>query len=379
MIILPHLFPTKTRNLDMITRTFLAWIIAIVFSFSCYALEVGDLHLPLTRSDADKTLTKDYHFEVLTDGTVRRIWRTANRTIAVDFDPVNDAAICITITYAKPVSRKTAEADADAMSPDTEAKWKKTKAAAVEKVGIPVGSSIKEFEDNSMMFLEAASAKKKYSAVSYHAKAPRKNRKELEPVADDQRTAMGSTSMAGNIKFLIKDEENRRSMPTQAVATKTASSETKPAASGGEDAETAASSVAVATPAKPTKPATPTPAKTPAPQPTASAGKEMVTIIGPNGVETVEGTVTTRTVTTGEDEEEYGNLLDVVKDKMTPVQMCIAGVVVLLLLFLIIASAARSRAKRRQKAKFAQILVSSPTNAAQVAAPRKKPVANKKD
>lgn len=358
----------------MITRTFLAWIIAIV-SFSCYALEVGDLHLPLTRSDADKTLTKDYHFEVLTDGTIRRTWHTAKRTIAVDFDPASDAAICITITYANPVSRKTAEADANAMSPDTNEKWKKTKAAAVERVGIPVGSSIKEFADNSMMFLEAASAKKKYAAVSYHAKAPRKNRKELEPVAGDQRTAMGSTSMAGNIKFLIKDEENRRNTPSEAAATKTASAGTKPAASG--DSVTGAAPVAVATPAKPAKPATPVPAKAQAPKPASSAAKEMVTIVGPNGVETVEGTVTTRTVATDVDEEEYGNLFDVLKDKATPVQICVAGVVLLALLFLIFASAARSRAKRRQKAKFAQVLASSPTNAAKVAAPRKKAAAKK--
>ncbi len=349
----------------MTTRAFFAWIIAIA-SFSCYALEVGDLHLPLTRSDADKTLTKDYHFEILTDGTIRRTWHTAKRTIAVDFDPASDAAICITITYANPVSRKTAEADANAMSPDTEAKWKKTKPAAVERVGIPVGSSIKEFADNSMMFLEAASAKKKYAAVSYHAKAPRKNRKELEAVAGDQRTAMGSTSMAGNIKFLIKDEENRLHTPSEAAATKTASAKTKPAASGNGDGVTVAPPVAVAKPAKPA------PAKAPAPKPASSAGKEMVTIIGPNGVETVEGTVTTRTVTTGGDEEEYGNLFDVLKDKATPVQICVAGVVLLALLFLIFASAARSRAKRRQKAKFAQVLASSPTNAAKVAAPRKK-------
>lgn len=359
----------------MTTRTFFAWIIAIV-SFSCHALEVGDLHLPLTRSDADKTLTKDYHFEILTDGTIRRTWHIAKRTVAVDFDPASDAAICITITYANPVSRKTAEADADAMSPDTEAKWKKTKPAAVEKVGIPVGSSIKEFADNSMMFLEAASAKKKYTAVSYHAKAPRKNRKELEAVAGDQRTAMGSTSMAGNIKFLIKDEENRLNTPSEAAATKTASAGTKPAANGDGDGVAAATPVAaVATPAKTAKPATTAPAKAPAPKPASSAGKEMVTIIGPNGVETVEGTVTTRTVTTGGDEEEYGNLFDVLKDKATPVQMCIAGVVLLALLFLIFASAARSRAKRRQKVKFAQVLASSPTNAAKVAAPRKKTAA----
>lgn len=356
----------------MITRTLIAWVIAIT-SFSCYALEVGDLHLPLTRSDADKTLTKDYNFDILTDGTVRRTWHTAKRTISVDFDPQDDAAICITITYANPVSRKTAEADADAMSPDTEAKWKKTKAEAVEKVGIPAGSSIKEFADNSMMFLEAASAKHKYTAVSYHAKAPRGNRKELQPVAGDQRTALGATSMAGNIKSLIKDEETRQSTPSEVAATGTASAGTERGDAGEVAVET---SVAVATPPKK---ATPAPAKAPAPKPAVSAGKEMVTIVGPNGAETVEGTVTTRTVTTGGDAEEYGNLIDVVKDKATPVQICIAGAVVLVLLFLIFASAARSRAKKRQKAKFAQVLLSSPTNAAKVPAPRKKTVVAKKD
>lgn len=358
----------------MITRTFIAWVIAVA-SLSCYALEVGDLHLPLTRNDADKTLTKDYNFDILTDGTIRRTWYTDKRTIAVDFDPTDDAAICITITYANPVSRKTAEADADAMSPDNGAKWKKTKAEAVEKVGIPAGSSIKEFEDKSMIFLEAASAKHKYVAVSYHAKAPRKNRKELEPVAGDHRTALGSTSMAGNIKFLIKDEEARQGTPSETAATETASAGRQPAAGGDAGAPAVKTDVAVATPPKS---AVPAPAKAPAHKPASAAGKGIVTIVGANGAETVEGTVTTRTVTTSEDGEEYGNLVDVVKDKVTPAQMCIAGAVVLVLLFLIFASAARSRAKKRQKAKFAQVLLSSPTNAAKVSAPRKKaPVVKK--
>lgn len=362
----------------MITRTLASWGIAIA-SFSCYALEVGDLHLPLTRTDADKTLSKDYSFDILTDGTIRRTWHISKRTVAVDFDPAEDAAICITITYSHPVSRKTAEADADSMAPDSEAKWKKTKPEAVEKVGIPVGSSIKEFPDKSMVFLEAGATKNKYVGVSYYAKAPHKNRKDLDAISGEQRTALGATSMAGDIKFLIKDEEARRNMPSDATVsgnTATAATQTAPAATDKGDRASVEPTVTVTTPSKPVS-ATP-PAKTPTSKPAAPARKEMVAIVGPDGTETLEGTVTTRTVTKNEDGEEYGNLLDVLKDKVTPAQMCIAGAVVLVLLFLICTSAARSRAKKRQKAKFAQVILSSPSGTAKTVTPRKTPVGPKK-
>lgn len=345
----------------MTAKIFLAPLVTAMVALSSFALEVQDLHLPLKRSEADNTLTKDYSYDILTDGTIRRTWHISNRVVTVDFDPAEDTAICMMITYVKPVSRKTAETDANALAPDADVKWKKTKPDAVRKVGIPAGSLIREFDDRSMMFLEAGNSKNKYAAVSYFAKAPHKDRRTLEPIAGEHRTAMGSSSMAGDVKFLIRDEEARlKAKPAQSA---------KPALAATEDRADAAPSVASQqTVEHPVAADNTRPDASPAtkPQPTKSAAKpaaKTITVVKTVVVEEPSEASGGFAQAAGDEDREYENLLDVIKAKATPVHLCIGAAVILVLLFLICAGSARSRARKRQKSRFTQVLQSSPTKA----------------
>jgi len=190
----------------------------LLASWAC-ALEISDLRLPMTRTEADDSLTRDYTYQVLQDATIRRTWGLDDKTVTIDFDPLTNEAICIVVTYKPAVSRKKGMADAKTMSHGKAegAKWLNTKSAAAKKFGMK-NSKVLPLTDGSYLFQEADESGKKLTRLSLFAKAPKGNRWELPALELDNRTAMGTTVQNDNIKELFRDEERRLNSAGTAVA-----------------------------------------------------------------------------------------------------------------------------------------------------------------
>ncbi len=187
-----------------------ALFLAVGFMLPATALELSELRLPLTRSDADKMLSKDYRFRVLEDITVRRIWELDNRTVSVDFSPKQaDQALLVFIDYTRPVTAETAAADATAMlglEPDS---WKKLNPQRAKKLGMEAAEGFK-LTSGRYCFREI-NEEGRVVRLAYYAGIPKEVRWDL---ADDNRdtgkTALGARSAAGSSEFLWQDEERRR-------------------------------------------------------------------------------------------------------------------------------------------------------------------------
>ena len=109
-------------------------LVAAVLSCNAEALELKDLHLPMTRDEADGSLTKDYKYTILSDSTVRRTWKLKGRTVHVDFKLNKQGqALCIAVEYAKPVNRKTVHNDIKAITPQN---------AEIQKNGCPLHDGV---------------------------------------------------------------------------------------------------------------------------------------------------------------------------------------------------------------------------------------------
>ena len=63
---------TSMRILSNVKSKIFALILgALLWVTSGYALEISDLALPMNRDKADDTLSKDYMYKVLGDGSIR--------------------------------------------------------------------------------------------------------------------------------------------------------------------------------------------------------------------------------------------------------------------------------------------------------------------
>ncbi len=197
-----------------IRKLFVCLACVLLAPFCAAALEMEDLHLPMTRNDADATLSKNYEYRVLQDVSIRRTWDEGNRKVSIDFTPANDKAVLITVEYKKPVTATVANRDAEAMAGGKLGKWRKGKAKKMEEIGLKKAQFVRT-EGGGFIFRERAKGGK-YSRLAYFASTPRDNRWELS-VFDDRRrvTAMGSTAGGEGIDYLRKDEERRRKTPAK--------------------------------------------------------------------------------------------------------------------------------------------------------------------
>lgn len=177
-----------------------------------HALELSDLRLPLTRTEAD-SFTKDYDYEVLSDHSVRRTWRMDGRKIAIDFDGKSNEAICITVTYVDSVSRKEGLADAKTLAADKveNPKWKQVKDAAAAKFGMKNAEAL-QLGDGTYLFREQTDDKKKrITRLSLYAKMPKEDRSTLAVLdTSGGKTALGSATLGTAVKELYEDEAARR-------------------------------------------------------------------------------------------------------------------------------------------------------------------------
>ncbi len=201
----------------------LKFSLPVVMLFSCLlsplaaALELSDLHLPMTRREADDSLSKDYSYRVLEDMTIRRSWSLDNREVSVDFAPKQeDSALLIFIDYTKPVSPAVAAADAAQLIGEKGGKWTKLQASRAERLGMENPEGLKV--SGGRFCFRSLNAGGRVTRLAYYASVPGEVRWELA-VDDPQsgKTAMGARGGSGGTAFLWNDEERRYSKPLPAV------------------------------------------------------------------------------------------------------------------------------------------------------------------
>lgn len=198
----------------------LAYALLVVVPWS-FALELSDLHLPMTRDEADTTLSKDYESTLLRDGSVRRTWKLDNRTVFVDFNSASNEGILIAVIYDKPVSLKVGQADAKALAAgklEKKPKWSppKDKEARIkvrEVYGLE-GAMRTVLSDKTKLFYETGKEKGTIVRVSLFLRSPSTNRWVLQEIPRDaERTALGNQMTPQHIKEMYADEERRRAIP----------------------------------------------------------------------------------------------------------------------------------------------------------------------
>ncbi len=186
-----------------------------------FALEISDLALPMNRDKADTTLSKDYMYKVLGDGTIRRTWQLDGKKVFMDFTADKGELLLIAIEYDKPVSRKVGLKDAKTIAGEKlseGAKWADPKNEEARKMlqetyGLENPKRMK-LKDDAVLFYEADKTRGKISRVSLFTSMPATNRWVLPTLSiDHQRTAMGSQMTSSEIAALYKDEQRRMTIP----------------------------------------------------------------------------------------------------------------------------------------------------------------------
>ncbi len=240
----------RMKNLFAILRrkVLVCCMVMLLASGAAFALEISDLHLPLTRDEADDTLSKEYISEVLNDGTLRRSWQLENRKVFIDFNVGTGNAILIAITYNKPVSKKVGLADANALAHGKFAKGSKwtlpkndeARRMLLDEYGLE-NVVRRMMEDGSMIFCETDKDKKKILRVSAFVEKPKSNRWQLLTLKpkDSKTTALGGTVLGSNdVDAIYKDEERRRSIPLASSTSTSATGSSTPTAGSTESSPT---------------------------------------------------------------------------------------------------------------------------------------------
>lgn len=240
-----------------------------------WALQLTDIHYPMKRSEADTTLSKDYTFEMLTDGTVRRTWQLPGKKVVIDFDTTTEDLVMAAIVYDTPVSKKEGIEDAHTIAAgryDENATWdspkdKKAKLLVENTYGLR-NARRKKLADKAVLFYEMNDQKSKIVRVSLFTSMPHTNRWALTRLTGGgKKTAMGTQMSTGYVEQLYKDEERRQAIaPTAAEPKKVATADSKPHISVTVTTRTKNKPSVTARPAKPTAP-TPVAATPPAPKP----------------------------------------------------------------------------------------------------------------
>lgn len=180
---------------------------------SAEALELKDLHLPMTRDEADKSLSKDYDFAILSDSTVRRSWKLSKRKVHVDFKLNSKGqALCIAVEYTSPAPKKVVHNDIKAVTGGK---------CSYKKLGKPGKNTNTYGMEHALgakvagggwIFVEHSSAaRKRCTRFVYYATKPSRDRMSLgEAREDGGYTAMGSSGGNIDLSALVADEEDRR-------------------------------------------------------------------------------------------------------------------------------------------------------------------------
>ncbi len=245
------------RMKDIIDRFVFLAAMLVAWVGSCFALEISDLAMPLNRDKADDTLSKDYMYKVLGDGSIRRTWQLSDKTVFVDFAADTGDVLLIAVEYKKPVSRSVGIKDAHAIAGDKldqDAKWLPPKSEDARKMvqetfGLE-NPMRKKLKDDAVLFYETDRTKKRISRISLFAVMPSTNRWVLSTLTpESRRSAMGLQITSEEIANLYKDEQRRMAIPLAAKSKETPSETPSP---GKADTSTGQASATTAPTTSPT-------------------------------------------------------------------------------------------------------------------------------
>lgn len=316
-------------------KTITSWACILVAAFATWAgaLEISQLHLPMNRAEADKELSKDYSYEVLQDGSIRRTWKLDGKTVMIDFNSVDGSAIMISISYHPAISAGKANADANALAQGKRKendRWLKTNKEATEPVGLS-NAVMRKLTDDTYQFRES-NEKKKITRITHFARLPHTNRWELQPASTNTRTAMGNRSGADNVKALLADEERRKN-------------------SGARPGSLAANTTSQtkASPLGPPEQGTPVSPLQPARQ---DASLGAAGTASPEAAQPQEG-----------GKKQAGNIIELLGlDHPNPLHYCVGGILLLILLFIIGGRLSAAKRKAKARANFNEVLKAKPMN-----------------
>ena len=211
------------------------------------ALELSDIHFPLTRDEADQTLSKDYSYALLADGSVRRTWELDNKQVFIDFDTNTNEALLIAVVYTKPVPTKEGIEDAHTLGNgkySANAKWDAPKdKASKELISDTFGlknAKRKKLDDKAMLFYETngkTGKSTRIERVSLFSHLPKTNRWVLDPISPgDKKTAMGNSWGDSFVEDIYKDEARRKEIPLRTPADTAAAADSTTSATGDSTA-----------------------------------------------------------------------------------------------------------------------------------------------
>ena len=225
---------TSTKNLFGKLIVILAGLLSMLSERSI-ALELSDIHIPMTRDEADDTLSKDYKYAVLADGSVRRTWELDGKKVFIDFDTVTNKAIMVAVVYDRPVAKKKGIEDAHTLAHgkyDANASWNAPKDREAKELVQNVyglkNARRKKLEDKAVLFYEADDKNSnRIVRVSLFANMPHTHRWALTTITkNSSQTAMGNQMGASFIANMYKDEQRRQESTPAPAKPQTASSDT---------------------------------------------------------------------------------------------------------------------------------------------------------
>lgn len=212
--------------------------LTLILAMNVQALDIEEIHLPLTRSYADQHFSKNYHFIILEDNSVRRIWREGSKTITIDFDIKTEQALSIFVEYHQVADKMQALTDMKMLTEGTRednSGWKKIKSGTTSKIGIG-DCRLMRLKNGAMIFWEN-SENDGCKRLCWFASKPDKDRMQLTSAMETTgHTALGKVAGSGAFKRLWDDERRRQKMevvkpqtpkPTEQAEKNTAAPEPK--------------------------------------------------------------------------------------------------------------------------------------------------------
>lgn len=166
------------------------------------------LHPGMTRSEADAALPKDYQWQVLSDKTIRRMWRYGDRAVLADFNPQTDQCVFISFVYPKGISMDEGLLAASELVQGAKIQLKKLKASK-EKALQMKNADFGELEGGSYIFLEKFKDGR-VLRISWYQLPPAASRLALKAHSEPDTTLLGARGDEGALQALMAEERRRQ-------------------------------------------------------------------------------------------------------------------------------------------------------------------------
>lgn len=193
------------------TRQFFRLFVAILLS--AFALEGSVVtpsmfHPGMTRTEADTSLPKDYQWQVLSDRTIRRMWRYADRAVLADFNPQTDKCVFISLVYPKGIDMQEGLIAASELVQGEKIQLKKlgeSKQKALQMKNADFG----ELDGGSYIFVEKLQSGK-VIRISWYQLPPASSRLALTAYDELDKTLLGARGDEGVLNALKAEERQRQ-------------------------------------------------------------------------------------------------------------------------------------------------------------------------